>query len=70
VPAAHPLGCNLIARGGRKCAQCCYVKTVGEIREASDATLLSFQYLSPSVARLRDTGASVLRRRHGENEKG
>jgi DNA-directed RNA polymerase alpha subunit len=32
------------------------VKTVGEIREASDATLLSFQDLGPgSVARLRET---------------
>jgi DNA-directed RNA polymerase alpha subunit len=31
-------------------------KTVGEIREASDATLLSFQDLGPgSVARLRET---------------
>ena len=32
------------------------VKTVGEIREASDATLLGFQDLGPgSVARLRET---------------
>jgi hypothetical protein len=32
------------------------VKTVGEIREASDATLLSFQDLGPgSVARLRES---------------
>jgi hypothetical protein len=32
------------------------VKTVGEIREASDATLLSFQDLgASSIARLRET---------------
>ena len=32
------------------------LNTVGEVREKSDATLLSFQYLGPgSVAHLRDT---------------
>jgi DNA-directed RNA polymerase alpha subunit len=51
------------------------LKTVGDVREASDATLLSFQDLGPgSVAHLRNTlglpscdGVSPLHKKSGES---
>ena len=56
LPDDTPIERVLFFTGIQNALRAANMKTVGEVRETSDATLLSFQDLGPgSVAHLRDT---------------